>query len=462
MKHEVLYLCHLYKQRGKENVLAGVDLRLYQGELIFLLGREGSGKTTLAEIMSGRIQPDMGAIFWQDKRVTLNGPHAANRRGIHLINERSRLFDNLSLGENICIRNPVRFSLGGYVAKVEASAAILCEELHIDINPHALPRDVELSLLDRILIETARAVYQRARIIIFDNLLWMLASEERARLFVLLEQLKKNGITSIVCASEFGHICEAADRVVFLDHGAIAADYDRMDLCWPAANRLFGEPLLLSAMYPAQSDDAGAGQRRIFRFRNYDERDVTIDLTPGESVGIYCPAIRRYRMMLGRLSDESWINAQNNSLGWNRGTDDICSITLANLYHDCFLQLSVAENVILTALEEVLPPVHLTLRDSSTFLREEICSLLSIDRARWDEPAHRCTRSERSELVLYRALAREKHLIVLAGLLDEPNAERRLMLARFVRDASVRKKSIVLLSREEKLLRELCDRVICI
>ena len=462
MKHEILYLCHLYKQRGKENVLAGVDLRLYQGELVFLLGREGSGKTTLAEIMSGRIQPDMGSIFWQDRRVTLNGPHAANRRGIHLINERSRLFDNLSLGENICIRNPVRFSLGGYVAKVEASAAILCEELHIDMEPHALPREVELSLLDRILIETARAVYQRARIIIFDNLLWMLASEERARLFVLLEQLKKSGITSIVCASEFGHICESADRVVFLEHGAVAADHERMDLCRPAANRLFGEPLLLSAMYPAQSDDAGTERRRIFRFRNYDERDVTVDLTPGESVGIYCPAIRRYRMMLGRLSDESWINAQNNHLGWNRGTDDICAITLANLYNDCFLQLSVAENVTLTALQEVLPPVHLTLRDSGTFLREEICSLLSIDRARWDEPAHRCTRSERSELVLYRALAREKHLIVLAGLLDEPNAERRLMLARFVRDAAVRKKSIVLLSREEKLLRELCDRVICI
>ena len=460
MKHEVLSLCRLYKQRGKENVLAGVDLRLYEGELVFLLGREGSGKTTLSEIMSGSLQPDMGAISCQGRRVVLNGTHAANRRGIHLINERSRLFDNLSLGENICIRNPVRFSLGGYVTQVEASAAILCKELHIDIDPHALPRAVELSLLDRILVETARAVYQRARIILFDNVLWMLASEERARLFVLLEQLKKSGITSIVCASEFGHVCEAADRVIFLEHGAVAADHERMDLCRAAANRLFGEPLLLSVAHPAQPDPMDTSRRRVFHFWNYDERDVAVDLTPGESVGIYCPAIRRYRMMLARLSDEDWLNAQNDHLGWNRGTHDICAITRGNLYNDCFPQLSVAENVTLPALQEILPPVHLTLRRSSTFLREEICSLLSIDRARWEEPAHRCTRSERSELVLYRALAREKHLIVLAGLLDEPNAGRRRMLARFVRDAAMRKKSVVLLSREETLLREICDRVI--
>ncbi|MCF2671621.1 ATP-binding cassette domain-containing protein [Butyricicoccus pullicaecorum] len=377
MKHEILYLRHLYQQRGRENVLTGVDLRLYRGEIVFLLGRAGSGKTTLCEIMSGRLQPDRGEILCCGRRVTLHGPHAASRQGIHLIGAQSCLFENLSLGENICIRNPVRFSLGGYVSQVEASAAILCRELHIDLDPHVRAHAAAHSLIDRILVETARAVNQRARIILYDNLLWMLTVEERARLFVLLERLKAMGITSVVSTSEFGRICDGADRFLFLEHGAIAADYDRLEACWSAADRLSGEPLLLPAAPAAQADGGSSSQRRRFRFENDNGQEVALALAPGERVGLYCPVTGHYRRMLNRFSDAAWLNAQNDLRGWNCRSDDICTITLENLHRDCFLQLSAVQNVTLPALSELLPPVHLTLRRSSRFLREEICTLLS-------------------------------------------------------------------------------------
>lgn len=462
MKHEFLYLCHIYKQRGRESVLTGVDLRLYKGEIVFLLGREGSGKTTLAELLCGRIQPDQGGLYRRGRRLALHGQHAANRSGIYLIGERSGLFDNLSLGENICIRNPAGFSLGGYVAKVEAAAAILCEELGVSISPHALPRESELSLIDRIFVETARAVYQRARLIIYDNLLWMLSAEECARLFSLFEQLKGRGIAILACAAELGRAHAVADRIVFLRNGAIAADYDRDSFREEGVRALLGEEPVLRGALPVSPDSGELGERRVFRFQYSDGQTFQTELSPGENVGLYCPSIRRYRKLLDRLSDETWLNEENNAMGWNRGHDDICAISLHSLHNDCFLALSVAENITLPALREILPPLHLTLRRSSSFLREEVCSLLSIDRARWEEPAYCCTRSERSELVLYRALARSKHLIVLAGLLDEPNAARRLTLARFLRHAAARKKSVVLLSREEALLHELCGRVITI
>ncbi len=457
-KRELFYISHLYKQRGRENVLCGIDLRLYEGEIVLLLGREGSGKTTLSEILAGHIQPDLGAVIREGRRIVLHGRHTANQNGIHLIHEESGLFDNLSLGENICIRNPVGFGLCNYVAKVEASAAILCDELGIAIDPHALPREQQLSLLDRIFIELARAVYQRARLIILDNLLWLLSEEECHRLFDLLAVLRERGITSLVCAADPGSVRARVDRIVFLRAGAVAADYDQISWNEAAVRQLLDRPTALPNSPTAPLDEEQE-DGRAFCFETADGRPVRLELAPGDCVGLCCPNMRQYRPLLERLSDENWLNYRNQTGGWNRGMDDICCISLDNLYHDCFLHLSVAENVILAARRDVGAAARISIRRTDSFLREEICPMLSIDRSRWKEPAYHCTWSERAELVLYRALARSRHLIVLAGVLDEPNAARRADLSRFMRDASVRRKSIVLLAQNETLLRNHCDRV---
>ena len=459
MRKELLHLRHIYKQRGFENVLRGVDLRIYADEVLFLLGRDGSGKTTLVELLAGIIQPDRGGIFRDSHQLRLKGLHEANAQGIHYICERSALFDNLSIGENICLKNPVRFSFGNYIEKTEAIAGILCSEFGVEVDMTVLVRDAGLGPYERVFLEAIRAVYQRAGLVIFDNILWQLSPTEIIKITKLVQKMKERQITVVFCAASQREALSMADRVVFLQHGAIAADYTRDTYNFQGALAVMGTDFFPNA--------ASASVRREdvsvlpFSFHDSEGELHQFTIEHGKSVGIFIPAMKQYRRLIEMFDNKDWLEKENQELlDAVSGAPAIGVLTLGSLYVSTFPTLSVAENITLLGIKGLDPAFRFTIRQDQSFIRNEICKLLSISPDRWDQPAYRCRRSEHSELALYRLIAQRYAVIVLVGLIDEQNETLLSILGRYLHDLSERKRCAVLIGRDETKLSMLCDRVV--
>lgn len=458
MRKELLHLRHIYKQRGFESVLRGVDLRIYADEVLFLLGRDSSGKTTLVELLAGIIQPDRGGIFRDSHQLRLKGLHEANAQGIHYICERSALFDNLSVGENICLKNPVKLSLGNYIDRTESIAGILCSEFGVKLDMTVLVRDAGLGPYERVFLEAVRAAYQRADLVIFDNILWQLSPTEIIKITKLVQKMKERHITVVFCAASQREALSMADRVVFLQHGAIAADYTRDTYNPQGALAVMGTDFYpnAAAVSTRREDDSVLP----FSFHDSEGELHQLMIERGESVGIFVPEIKQYRRLLKMFGNKDWLEKENKELSnILSGAPAIGVLTLDSLYVSTFPMLSVAENITLFGIRGLDPAFRFTIRRDQSFIRNEICNLLSISPDRWDQPAYRCTRSEHSELALYRLIAQRYAVVVLAGLIDEQNETLLSILGCYLHDLSVRKRCAVLIGRDKTKLSMLCDKV---
>ena len=101
----ILQAKHLFKRFGGIQALDDVNVDIRAGEVHALLGENGAGKSTLGKILAGVYPPDSGAIYWEGTSVHLESPMAAQRLGISIIFQEIDLFPNLTVEENIVLRN---------------------------------------------------------------------------------------------------------------------------------------------------------------------------------------------------------------------------------------------------------------------------------------------------------------------------------------------------------------------
>jgi ABC-type sugar transport system ATPase subunit len=202
--------------------LRGVDLTLQPGEALALLGENGAGKSTLMKVLGGAITPDAGEIRVDGALASFRQPRDAEAAGIAVIYQEFNLVPALTAAENIHLgREQARF---GFVARREEHRHTreLFERLGVEIDPGALCRD--LTVAQQQLVEIAKALAVRARILVMDEPSAALTVHEVERLFTIIRELKKQGIGVIYISHRLEEIFAACDRVTVLRDGANAGD----------------------------------------------------------------------------------------------------------------------------------------------------------------------------------------------------------------------------------------------
>ena len=99
----MLSIKEVYKSFGENKVLKGIDLEIYEGDVISIIGGNGAGKSTLMKILMGIYDADCGKIFINGKLINLSTPSLAISNGIYLVPQEPMLFQNMSIFENIII-----------------------------------------------------------------------------------------------------------------------------------------------------------------------------------------------------------------------------------------------------------------------------------------------------------------------------------------------------------------------
>lgn len=220
--------------------LDNVRLTVYPGEVHSLMGENGAGKSTLMKILSGAYRADPGGeILIDGVRLTADGPLAAREAGVAVIYQELCLAPNLTVAENIYVGRELRRGNGRWGTIDRAAMARGCanvlERLGASFGPET--RVGSLSIAEQQLVEIARAVHTRARILVMDEPTTPLSSRETAHLFRLIRQLRADGLAIIYISHRMAEIYELSDRVSVLRDGTYVGTLERESL---SAERLVG------------------------------------------------------------------------------------------------------------------------------------------------------------------------------------------------------------------------------
>ncbi|AFL50448.1 ribose transport system ATP-binding protein [Sinorhizobium fredii] len=281
----ILSLRGIQKSYGPIKVLHGVDLDIYPGEVVALLGENGAGKSTLSNIISGTVQPSAGEMTWLGKSYTPADPRAAMDEGVGMIHQELKLLPKLSIAENVFVgRYPMK---AGRIDRkaMEDRARSGLHRLGLDISPDRLVEG--LSTGKQQLIEIAKALTLNARLLILDEPTAALGGEETQLLFQQIERLRAEGVGIIYISHRLEEIRQIADRIVVMRDGAKVQEFDSGDV----PIRTIVEAMVgrsLERMFPAlptPTDEVTLEVRSLSSPSNAF-RDINFFVRKGEVFGI--------------------------------------------------------------------------------------------------------------------------------------------------------------------------------
>ncbi|MEM2261786.1 MAG: ATP-binding cassette domain-containing protein [Ignisphaera sp.] len=218
----LLKLRNIHKYFGKVHALKGIDLDIYEGEIIGLIGDNGAGKSTLTKIIAGAIRKDSGEIYWNGRKVEIKNVNDARRLGIEVAFQEMTLIDSLDIGLNIFLgREPlnhkIRFLLDYNKMYEEARRILKQLGLRTWNNPK---REVRfLSGGEKQGIVVARAMLFQSKLVILDEPTRNLSVAGVRMVLDFIKSLKEKKIACIFISHTLHHVYEVADRIVLLSLG---------------------------------------------------------------------------------------------------------------------------------------------------------------------------------------------------------------------------------------------------
>src|SRR5262249_52183859 len=212
------------KRYGGVRALQGADLVVEAGRIHAVLGENGAGKSTLIKIMSGVVAPDEGHMLLDGHPVSFASPAAANAVGIVCIFQELSLIPDLSVADNIAISNPPRrFGLIDRRAQRRMAEEALARAGAEDIHPLSVVKDLPLSR--RQMVEVAKALARKPRLLILDEATSALAAADVTRIYAVLRRLRSEGLALLYISHRMHEITELADECTVLCNGRSVASY---------------------------------------------------------------------------------------------------------------------------------------------------------------------------------------------------------------------------------------------
>ena len=211
------------KSFGAVRALNNVELVLYPGEILGLVGDNSAGKSTLMEIMTGAYQRDAGEIFVAGKPVFFRSPHESRGVGIEMIYQDFALCGNMDVGQNIFLGRWPRRGIFVDRKKMYSEADIVLKRLKVDVNS-VYQRVESLSGGRQQSVAIARAISFEPRVVILDEPTANLSVMATERLLETMTELKKQGVAQIIISHRLQDIFQVGDRVMVLKRGENVGD----------------------------------------------------------------------------------------------------------------------------------------------------------------------------------------------------------------------------------------------
>ena len=326
---KVLELKNITKDFGKVIANKNVDLDLNKGEILSVLGENGSGKTTTMNIISGIYQADEGEIFIRGQKVSINSPHDSIMLGVGMVHQHFKLVDLFTATENVVLgldkndysnfskqieeqeqasfesikregREPTKEEIKASQAKIKAAKSFnlketakriqqMCEKYGFELDPNK--KVYNMSVSEKQTLEIVKALYRNADILILDEPTAVLTPQEIRKLFKVIKNMRNDGKSIIIITHKLNEVMEISDRVAIFRKGEHVATVNTKETSIKElTDMMVGEKVNLEIDRSEPKDVADRLFVNNIKVKNNDGRlainDVSFIARSGEILGI--------------------------------------------------------------------------------------------------------------------------------------------------------------------------------
>ena len=429
--HPVLKITGVSKRFPGVRALEDVHLEVGQSEIHALLGENGAGKSTLLKVLSGAQNADAGEIELFGEPVAFGTPHDAQRAGVVTIYQEFTLVPEMTIAENVFIGREPGSRLFISWRRLADDTRAITEKIGLKRDPMTLVRD--LSVAEQQLVEIARALSMRSRLIVMDEPTSALSEVEVANLVRIIRALKAEGLSIIFVTHRLEEVFRLCDRYTVLRDGHYVGSGRVAETNVEAIIRmmvgrdvgaLYGERPI-PERGPVTLEVEGLTRRRDLRDPHAIELiDVSLRAHKGEILGLAglvgAGRTETARAIFGADKfDHGVIRVDGEPVMFNSPHDamlhGIGLVPEDRKKQALFLRLAIRTNITIAAHDQISRGWFIDERRESALV-DEFRRLLSIRMASADQQAGLLSGGNQQKVVLARWLAlRPKILIV-----DEP------------------------------------------
>jgi len=278
---------HISKRFPGVVALDDVSLEFFPGEIHAVVGENGAGKSTLMKIISGAYVPDSGTIHLNGEKVSFSHPQEAQMKGISIIYQEFNLLPERTVANNIFLgREPSKFgSLD--IRQMNKQAREVLKEIGVEkmISPTALASS--LSVAEQQLVEIAKAISFKAKVLIMDEPTAALTYTEVSLLDDLIHRLKERGMAIIFISHRLIEVFDIAEKITVLKDGMFIKTVNKKDVT-PADVVYLMVGRALDHYFPplGKPEDFGEVVLKIKDASNEILKSVNFELHKGEVLGI--------------------------------------------------------------------------------------------------------------------------------------------------------------------------------
>ncbi len=267
--------------------LDDVSLQFFPGEIHAIVGENGAGKSTLMKVMSGAYIPDSGTIYLGGERVAFSHPREAQMKGVSIIYQEFNLLPERTVAHNIFLARESS-KLGTLdIAKMNRDAVAVLKDLGVEklISPTALVSS--LSVAEQQLVEIAKAISFKAKVLIMDEPTAALTYNEVALLNNLVDRLKQKGMSIIFISHRLREVFDIAEKITVMKDGKLIKTVVKKDVT-PADVVFLMVGRSLDHYFPplGTAEEFGDVVLKVSNASNQFLKDINFELRRGEVLGV--------------------------------------------------------------------------------------------------------------------------------------------------------------------------------
>lgn len=465
MEKYILELKGITKKYPGVVALNQVSLGIKKGEIHALMGENGAGKSTLIKVISGAITPDEGEVLVEEQSYKAMTPSLSKRLGIEVIYQEFNLIPNLSVAENMFMGDFIGNKVTVNFAAMEKKAAEIFKMMQIDINPRAIVKDLSVAYMQ--MVEIAKALVKKVKILIMDEPTAPLTSNEVDILLGLVKRLKEDGVTIIYVSHRMEEIFRIAERVsVFRDGEWISThhkdDISRHDLVCAMVGREMNET------YPIRKNVIGETVMEVQHLTGRGARDINFVLHRGEILGLAglvgAGRTETARMIFGADPIESGkilINGKEVKIKSPKDATahGICLVPEDRKQEGVILSMAIRDNITLPIIKKISKFGVIDTKTENNILNKHKDDL-RIKTPSFDQKVRNLSGGNQQKVVLSKWLASDAEILIF----DEPTrgidvgAKQEIYF--LINELAEAGKAILMISSEMEELMGMSDRII--
>lgn len=448
--------------------LKNAALDLKAGEVVALMGENGAGKSTLMKILTGIYSKDSGEIQYMGQEVCFKGPAESEEAGISIVHQELNMMNDLTVAQNLFIG---REEMNGFLIddkKMNEKARELFKVLKIDINP--AEKIGNLTVGKQQMVEIAKAISSKAKVIIFDEPTAALTDSEIEELFKVIRDLKKQGTGMVYISHRMDEINVISDRVIVMRDGEYVGTLITKECCKDdiiklmVGRAIFGEPKIASNV----AKDAPVVLKCENLNRGKAVKDVSFELRKGEILG-FSGLMGAGRTEVARLifgadkkdSGKIFINGKEVTI---HTPQDAVAHGIGYLSEDrkrygLIVDKSVEENTVISSLNDFVKGIFIDKAKSKEVSRKYVESLKTKTPS-VSQLVKKLSGGNQQKVVIAKWLVRNSDILIF----DEPTrgidvgakSEIYALMERLAKEG----KSIIMISSELPEVLRMSDRVI--